>query len=139
MDIYMEEAWLLKEFFEFGNHYHIHYRAIINGIRLTGRGIDCTENYYPDFISIRYGAPQDYYPRNPKNILKHNWHYKHNINSWALFNNLFCTEEDVNKIFGQINFFFRLEFNHEPYLFGLPMASIVMRKTIKINTLKTYK
>ena len=52
-----------------------------------------------------------------------------------MFNNVFETEEDINNIFGQINFFFRLEFMNEPCLFGLPMASIVMRKTTKINTL----
>jgi hypothetical protein len=105
--------------------------AIIKGVEMRGRGQLYTEN-----SSGQHAVQKKLYvTQNAKNTLSDNWHQGFQINSWAKIEDWYIAHPNnpakkqvlPRVLFGQFNYFFRLNVPSDPVIHQLSLANMVLR------------
>jgi hypothetical protein len=105
--------------------------AIVKGVEMRGRG-----QLYTETSSGRHAVQKRLFvTQNPKNDLSTNWHQGFQINSWAKVEDWYIAHPNnpakkqvlPRVLFGQFNYFFRLNIPSDPVIHQLSLANMVLR------------
>jgi hypothetical protein len=139
----IKTATSITEFLVFQNNLKIYKNAVIYGKRFSARDHSYAETAHMIRDPTQYGSSNfRYKPHNKKNNLQifKNWSFKDDYSSWCRYrlittvmkNNEF--HSTINKYYGRLNYFFRINCKTDDILHGLGMANVAPRifETIKL-------
>jgi hypothetical protein len=121
---------IIRELAEFGTS-QMHPLAgfihgIVKGVKLTGRGVKMAEETVDEII----GDSREFRVTNPENILKDNWHYRFQVNSWCHITDHYVYNRTITSrtYYGQINYMFRMFVPSDNILHGCAFANMCVRR-----------